>query len=147
MKQLFTRLVASRRARLATTLTVAVSLPLAAVIGGGAASGQPTAAHTDSGTKPTIVLVHGGWADSSGWNSVISRLTRAGYPVIAPANPLRGLTSDSDYIRSVLQTHRLGRALPRWRSHHQRRAWRADRQGTRTLLHSHLTRESTCRSW
>jgi pimeloyl-ACP methyl ester carboxylesterase len=104
MKQLFTRLVASGRARLATILTVAVSLPLALVIGGGAASGQPTAAHTDSGTKPTIVLVHGGWADSSGWNGVISRLTRAGYPVIAPANPLRGLTSDADYIRSVLQT-------------------------------------------
>jgi pimeloyl-ACP methyl ester carboxylesterase len=104
MKQLFTRLVASGRARLATILSVAVSLPLAAVIGGGAASGQPTAAHTDSGTKPTIVLVHGGWADSSGWNGVISRLTRAGYPVIAPANPLRGLTSDADYIRSVLQT-------------------------------------------
>jgi pimeloyl-ACP methyl ester carboxylesterase len=104
MKQLFTRLVAPGRARLATILTVAVSLPLAAMIGGGAASGQPTAAHTDSGTKPTIVLVHGGWADSSGWNGVISRLTRAGYPVIAPANPLRGLTSDADYIRSVLQT-------------------------------------------
>ena len=103
MKQLFTRLVASRRARLATILTVVVSLPLALVIGGGAASGQPTA-HTGSGIKPTIVLVHGGWADSSGWNGVISRLTRAGYPVIAPANPLRGLTSDADYIRSVLQT-------------------------------------------
>jgi pimeloyl-ACP methyl ester carboxylesterase len=104
MKQLFTRLVASGRARLATILTVAVSLPLALVIGGGAASGQPTAAHANSGAKPTIVLVHGGWADSSGWNGVISRLTRAGYPVIAPANPLRGLTSDADYIRSVLQT-------------------------------------------
>jgi pimeloyl-ACP methyl ester carboxylesterase len=104
MKQLFTRLVAPGRARLATILTVAVSLPLAAMIGSGAASGQPTAAHTDSGTRPTIVLVHGGWADSSGWNGVISRLTRAGYPVIAPANPLRGLTSDADYIRSVLQT-------------------------------------------
>jgi pimeloyl-ACP methyl ester carboxylesterase len=104
MKQLFTRLVASGRARLATILTVAVSLPLAMVIGGGTASGQPTAAHTDTGAKPTIVLVHGGWADSSGWNGVISRLTKAGYPVIAPANPLRGLTSDADYIRSVLQT-------------------------------------------
>ena len=73
-------------------------------IGGPAASGQASATPTGSATKPTIVIVHGGWADSSGWGGEISRLTKAGYPVIAPANPLRGLTSDSDYIRSVLQS-------------------------------------------
>ena len=38
---------------------------------------------------PTIVLVHGAWADASGWNDVIKKLQRDGYPVIAPANPLR----------------------------------------------------------
>jgi pimeloyl-ACP methyl ester carboxylesterase len=54
--------------------------------------------------KPTIVLVHGGWADSSGWNSEVTALQRLGYPVIAPANPLRGLASDAGYIRSILQT-------------------------------------------
>jgi len=54
--------------------------------------------------KPTVVLVHGGWADSSGWNDEIGALQKRGYPVIAPANPLRGLTSDADYIRSVLHT-------------------------------------------
>jgi len=54
--------------------------------------------------NPTIVFVHGGWADSSGWNQEITNLERRGYPVIAPANPLRGLTSDAAYIRSVLQT-------------------------------------------
>ena len=54
--------------------------------------------------KPTIVFVHGGWADSSGWNREITNLERLGYPVIAPANPLRDLTSDSAYVRSVLQT-------------------------------------------
>jgi pimeloyl-ACP methyl ester carboxylesterase len=55
-------------------------------------------------SKPTIVLVHGAFADASGWNGEIARLRKLGYPVIAPANPLRGLTSDSDYIRSVLAT-------------------------------------------
>ncbi|MDQ1716510.1 MAG: hypothetical protein QOE89_463 [Pseudonocardiales bacterium] len=105
MKNPFARLLASGRSRLATILTVAVSLLLAvAVISGSAASGQASPIKTGSATKPTIVIVHGGWADSSGWGGEISRLTKAGYPVIAPANPLRGLTSDSDYIRSVLQT-------------------------------------------
>ena len=64
-----------------------------------------TAAKTTAAlTKPTVVLVHGGWADSSGWNAEIAALQKKGYPVIAPANPLRGLTSDADYVRSVLQT-------------------------------------------
>ncbi len=54
--------------------------------------------------KPTIVFVHGGWADSSGWNREITNLERLGYPVIAPADPLRDLASDTAYIRSVLQT-------------------------------------------
>jgi pimeloyl-ACP methyl ester carboxylesterase len=74
MKQLFTRPVAPGKARLATILTVALSLPLAFVISGGAASGQTSA----TPSKPTIVLVHGGWADSSGWNGEISRLAKAG---------------------------------------------------------------------
>ena len=73
-----------------------------------ATTGSPQqAAHSTgnpTGAKPTVVLVHGGWADSSGWNDEIAALQKKGYPVIAPANPLRGLTSDADYIRSVLQT-------------------------------------------
>ena len=70
------------------------------------ASSATAAAHATPATsaKPTVVLVHGGWADSSGWNAEIAALQDKGYPVIAPANPLRGLTSDADYIRSVLQT-------------------------------------------
>jgi pimeloyl-ACP methyl ester carboxylesterase len=55
-------------------------------------------------SKPTVVFVHGGWADSSGWNAEIAPLQGRGYPVIAVANPLRGLSSDADYVRSVLQT-------------------------------------------
>jgi pimeloyl-ACP methyl ester carboxylesterase len=53
--------------------------------------------------KPTVVLVHGAWADASGWTRVIERLDKAGYPVAAPPNPLRGLTYDADYIHSALE--------------------------------------------
>jgi len=52
--------------------------------------------------KPTIVLVHGAFADSSSWNGVIQRLSGDGYPVLAAANPLRGLHADAEYLRSVL---------------------------------------------
>jgi pimeloyl-ACP methyl ester carboxylesterase len=55
--------------------------------------------------KPTIVLVHGAFADSSSWNYVIDSLAGEQYPVIAAANPLRGLASDAaavgDLVRSV----------------------------------------------
>jgi pimeloyl-ACP methyl ester carboxylesterase len=49
------------------------------------------------------VLVHGGWADSSGWDAEITTLTGLGYPVVTIANPLRSLTSDSDYVRARLE--------------------------------------------
>ena len=54
--------------------------------------------------KPTIVLVHGAWADSSSWSPVVRRLQRHGYTVHAPANPLRGLSSDAAYLSSYLHT-------------------------------------------
>src|SRR5438094_3859786 len=57
-----------------------------------------------SGPKPSIVLIHGAWADGSGWSGVISRLQDQGYTVYAPSNPLRGLTSDSAYITNFLQS-------------------------------------------
>ncbi len=49
----------------------------------------------------TVVLVHGAFADASSWTGVIERLQKKGVQVIAPANPLRGLASDSSYIASV----------------------------------------------
>jgi pimeloyl-ACP methyl ester carboxylesterase len=104
VKQLFRRLVRSGTGRVVAVLTVAVGLFAAMLFSGSPASGQTAAAQTHSGPKPTIVFVHGGWADSSGWNGEISRLEQAGYPVIAPANPLRGLTSDADYVRGVLRS-------------------------------------------
>lgn len=59
---------------------------------------------TEPDPRPTIVLVHGAFADASGWNRVSMNLQQRGYPVIAPANPLRGLASDAAYLRSVLDT-------------------------------------------
>jgi pimeloyl-ACP methyl ester carboxylesterase len=54
--------------------------------------------------KPTVVLVHGAFADSSGWNAVASRLLGKGYPVIAFSNPLRGPIEDAAYLRDFLDT-------------------------------------------
>ena len=56
------------------------------------------------GPKPTIVLVHGAFVDASGWAGEEQRLQRRGYTILAPANPLRGVASDSSYIASVLAT-------------------------------------------
>jgi pimeloyl-ACP methyl ester carboxylesterase len=53
---------------------------------------------------PTIVLVHGDWADGSSWNAVTTRLLAKGYAVVVPPNPLRGPKEDSASIRSFLQT-------------------------------------------
>lgn len=55
-----------------------------------------------SSPKPTVVLVHGAWADSSSWLSVMERLRRDGYPVRAIANPLQGLAGDTAYVSSYL---------------------------------------------
>jgi len=90
---------ASARAFLATIAVtlVAVLLPGAALA---AHSHRPIAADA----KPTIVLVHGAWADSSSWDAVTARLQRAGYTVDVPPNPLRGLASDSASLASFLGT-------------------------------------------
>jgi len=53
---------------------------------------------------PTIVLVHGAFADASGWNDVTRRLQQDDYTVIATANPLRSVDSDAAYLESILDT-------------------------------------------
>ncbi|HEV2641127.1 MAG TPA: alpha/beta hydrolase [Candidatus Elarobacter sp.] len=55
-----------------------------------------------SGDKPTIILVHGAFAESSSWNPVISKLLQDGYKVIAVAIPLRGVKSDAAYLSSLM---------------------------------------------
>jgi pimeloyl-ACP methyl ester carboxylesterase len=54
--------------------------------------------------KPTIVLVHGAFAESASWNNVIDSLENAGHPVIAAANPLRGLATDAAAVGDLVRT-------------------------------------------
>lgn len=54
--------------------------------------------------KPTIILVHGAFAESSSWDLVIAELTKDGYPVIAAANPLRGVASDAATVSSIVRS-------------------------------------------
>jgi len=57
---------------------------------------------TTSPDRPTVVLVHGAFAESASWSGVIEGLLGAGFPTIAVANPLRGVASDAAYLRTVL---------------------------------------------
>jgi pimeloyl-ACP methyl ester carboxylesterase len=57
----------------------------------------------DGAARPTVVLVHGAFADASSWSGVIERLQAEGVQVTAPANPLRGISIDSAYIASLLE--------------------------------------------
>jgi pimeloyl-ACP methyl ester carboxylesterase len=57
--------------------------------------------NSQDGSRPTVVLVHGAFADGSSWNHVIERLQAEEIQVTAPAIPLRGISIDSDYIASL----------------------------------------------
>jgi pimeloyl-ACP methyl ester carboxylesterase len=58
--------------------------------------------------EPTIVLVHGAWADASSWNPVATRLRSRGFTVLAPPNLLRGVAADAAYISSFLAQRTTG---------------------------------------
>jgi pimeloyl-ACP methyl ester carboxylesterase len=69
------------------------------------ASGERRAPCPASGTtKPTVVLVHGAWADTSSWSGEIRALQQSGHLVRAVGNPLRGLTGDAGTVRDFLRT-------------------------------------------
>lgn len=70
----------------------------------GSAVAAPAASQASGAEKPTIVLVHGAWADASSWDRVVRKLQAEGYPVLAAANPLRSLASDSAYLDAILET-------------------------------------------
>lgn len=57
----------------------------------------------DLAAKPTIVLVHGAFAESSSWDGVAGKLIAGGYPVIGAANPLRSVKGDAAYISGILK--------------------------------------------
>lgn len=75
-----------------------IALAAAAALGGagGGVAQEPT--------KPTIVLVHGAFADSSGWNGVIARLNKQGYQTVAASNPLRSLVGDAAAVSALLKS-------------------------------------------
>jgi pimeloyl-ACP methyl ester carboxylesterase len=93
----------SRRTILTGLATVSAAAGL-----GIAASAVPAQAHSATATsstrgkRPTVVLVHGAFADASSWNGAVQRLQADGYPVVAVANPLRALASDAAYVSAVL---------------------------------------------
>ncbi|MFE3414024.1 alpha/beta fold hydrolase [Streptomyces mirabilis] len=101
---------ARRRARrfgIAATIALAAALvpsSIAAATSSGPThqQGSANAAEHHSSAKPTIVLVHGAWADNSSWSGEVQRLQAAGYPVAVAPTPLRGLSEDSDYLKSFL---------------------------------------------
>jgi pimeloyl-ACP methyl ester carboxylesterase len=89
--------------KLARSVVVAVT-----VAGTALALGVPAAAGHPQRAKPTIVLVHGAWADASGWDKVIGRLQHDGYTVLAAPDPLRGLSDDAAYLAAFLQQRTTG---------------------------------------
>lgn len=75
---------------------IAVLSVAGVLLGGSQASSQEA--------KPTIVLVHGAFAESSSWNNVIKVLQRHGYSTVAVANPLRSVSGDAGVVGSVLSS-------------------------------------------
>ena len=96
---MFTQKLAGRRA-----LVIAPVLALVALLSLGAGGPAGAKSQADQSPRPTIVLVHGDWADGSSWTGVIERLQDKGFTVVAPPNLLRGPAADSAYLASYLQT-------------------------------------------
>ena len=85
-------------------LLISPALVLATLFVFAGGTSASTSAKDSSDPKPTIVLVHGDWADASSWTSVLERLQEKGLNVVAPPNPLRGPAKDAPYLASYLQT-------------------------------------------
>lgn len=85
-------------------LILAAVLTALITVAGSAPGGATDARSTPKDAKPTVVLVHGAWADGSGWNRVVARLQRHGYPVRVPPNPLRSLPTDAATVANFLST-------------------------------------------
>ena len=90
-----------RRRSLMVASVLALVVGLFALGAGGSAGAN---SRSDRSPRPTIVLVHGDWADGSSWTSVIKRLQDRGFTVVAPPNPLRGPAADAAYLASYLRT-------------------------------------------
>ena len=56
------------------------------------------------GSRPTVVLLHGAFAESASWNGVIRRLHEQGYTALAAANPIRSLSGDAEFVANILES-------------------------------------------
>ena len=97
-------LLRSRRRPTVGTLAVALLAAALVVLGLSPAAVAGERAGTRHGAKPTVVLVHGAWADGSSWHKVTKRLQADGYVVRVPPNPLRSLPGDSASVADFLAT-------------------------------------------
>ena len=55
-------------------------------------------------SRPTVVLVHGAFAESASWNDVMRRLQAQGYTAVGAANPLRSVSGDAEFVASILDS-------------------------------------------
>jgi len=99
-----TQVVRRSKLRFTFTMVLAVAGLLIPATQLASSSAATPRSATQTGPKPSIVLVHGAWADSSSWDALVSRLQRDGYTVYVPPNPLLGLRYDSAFIRDFLHT-------------------------------------------
>jgi pimeloyl-ACP methyl ester carboxylesterase len=109
--------MATRKLVLKLAAAAAAAVPVVAYSITPAAAGAAPGAATQSSlvhqldtclpaghAKPTVVLVHGAWADASSWSGEVATLQAAGYDVRAIANPLQDLTTDAQYVADYLKT-------------------------------------------
>jgi pimeloyl-ACP methyl ester carboxylesterase len=98
----------SRSNRRDLSLLGLATVALASIFGFSASASTPSSpthpGESVTSQKPTIVLVHGAWADGSSWDKVVNRLQLDGYRVDVPPNPLRGVSYDSAYIADFLHS-------------------------------------------
>jgi len=99
MTSIVRRALAAISASPATFALITVLMAAAAAV-----FAPPIGAKEAPSTRPTVVLVHGAFAESSSWEEVVARLLAKGLPVIAAANPLRGVRSDAAYVASIVDS-------------------------------------------
>jgi pimeloyl-ACP methyl ester carboxylesterase len=89
------------KVKLAAIVTAACATALVVVTLAGRSTAAPA---KTTQAKPTVVLVHGAWANNASWAGVIERLQSDGYTVYAPPNPLRSLKGDAAFVADYLRT-------------------------------------------
>jgi pimeloyl-ACP methyl ester carboxylesterase len=99
-----TRIAQPGRLRLIAAAAIVAIAGLVIPLSQIASARSAEAAATGNGPKPSIVLVHGAWADSGSWDGVTRRLQADGYTVYAPPNPLQGLPYDSAFLADFLHS-------------------------------------------